>query len=111
METVCCLIMQSIAMKTVTEHRDLAFKTNTPIINYFRVVEFIADFEPSVMYDMDDHVIPAVQHYIRVLHQYLKTDEEIRLLVGLYGALSQDQAAHAQEETDVSQICVRKYKT
>jgi hypothetical protein len=100
METVCCLIMHSIAMKAVTEHQDLAFRTNTPIISYFRVVEFIADFEPSVMYDMDSHVVPAIQHYVKVLHQYLKTDKEIQLLVGLYRALSQDQEAHVEEETD-----------
>jgi hypothetical protein len=96
--------MHSIAMKAVTEHQDLAFRTNTPIISYFRVVEFIADFEPSVMYDMDSHVVPAIQHYVKVLHQYLKTDKEIQLLVGLYRALSQDQEAHVEEETDVSQF-------
>jgi hypothetical protein len=82
-ETACCLIVHSIALKTVTQHNELALKPKTTLVSYYLTAQFL-----ELREDVGKYLIPAVQEYIKALRAFGKSDAEMEPLDGLCRILS-----------------------
>jgi hypothetical protein len=101
LETVCCLIMRSVALLTAVHRPELALKPNVFILSYFRMIEVFVDIEPSAMKSIDDYMALTVLYYIKgVVECSNKTISELGTLVDLYSALVEDQKSKKETDQD-----------
>ena len=101
LETVCCLMMRSVALLTAVNQPELALKPNIFILSYFRMAEVIIDIEPSAMNSPDDYMALTVLYYIKGVVECLKKAvAELGMLVDLYSALREDQKMTKEKEQD-----------
>ena len=93
LETVCCLLIRSVAMLTAADQPELARKPNTFIRSYVQIFEVIMSIEPSAIRTPDYYMeILTLTYYMKGVAEYLPvTYAEMGKLYNLYTALSEDQ--------------------